>query len=164
MESCPTVQRRRRWVWLGGVAGVGLVATVVWLPPFLPEAWQGVLMAVFSPACHQLPARSPHLDGVQLAVCDRCLGIYLGVFGGVLLAGLLQPVGAWMKNVGRYLLLGALVPLSIDWIAPLIGLWSNTPITRGATGALFGLVAAAFTMTTLLRRVQGTPSPSATQA
>jgi len=28
--------------------------------------------------CHQLPARSPHLFGVQLPLCWRCAGILLG--------------------------------------------------------------------------------------
>jgi uncharacterized membrane protein len=28
--------------------------------------------------CHQLPARSPHLFGVQLPLCWRCTGILLG--------------------------------------------------------------------------------------
>lgn len=164
MGSRHIVHRRRQWVWLGGVVGVGLVAAAVWLPPFLPEAWRPAVMAVFSPACHQLPARSPHLDGVQLAVCDRCLGIYIGAFVGVLLAGGLRPVWSWLGEAGRYLLLGALIPLGVDWIAPLVGLWSNTPVSRGTTGALFGLVAALFTMTTLLRRAKTEYSSSSVRS
>jgi uncharacterized membrane protein len=32
--------------------------------------------------CHQRPERSFHLNGVQLPVCARCLGLYAGGFAG----------------------------------------------------------------------------------
>jgi len=37
---------------------------------------------VFYPFCHQLDWRSFHVHGIQLAVCARCTGIYLGLFLG----------------------------------------------------------------------------------
>ena len=36
------------------------------------------LMYVGSWWCHQLPARSPHLFGVQMPLCWRCTGILFG--------------------------------------------------------------------------------------
>lgn len=36
--------------------------------------------------CHQRPERSFHLNGVQLPVCARCLGLYAGAAAGAVLA------------------------------------------------------------------------------
>lgn len=43
-----------------------------------------VVYAVGAAVCHQLPMRSFHLWGVQMPVCARCTGIYVGAaFGSV---------------------------------------------------------------------------------
>jgi uncharacterized membrane protein len=132
---------------------MGLVLVLAVLPPFVPPGWRPVLMAVFAPACHQIAARSPHIGEVAVAVCDRCIGIYSGVFVGFLLALVLRPLWRRVGDAGRFVLLGALVPLGIDWIGPVLGLWSNTPLSRGATGFVFGVVAASFLAHTLFQRV-----------
>ena len=60
----------------------GWVALLI-ATPTLP-GWAGaVVYGVGSFICHQLPERSFHLAGFQLPVCARCLGIYIGVSGGV---------------------------------------------------------------------------------
>jgi uncharacterized membrane protein len=46
--------------------------------PLLWTPLAGVLYAVGSLICHQLPERSFHLHGFQLPVCGRCLGLYGG--------------------------------------------------------------------------------------
>jgi len=108
-------------------------------------------MAAFGAACHQLPARSLHVDGVQIAVCDRCLGIYSGLFVGSLAMWALRMTWQRFETMGRYVLLGALVPLGIDWIGPVVGLWQNVPVSRAITGFLFGAAAGAFVIDRLLR-------------
>jgi len=108
------------------------------------------MMDVFAPLCHQLPGRSPSLDGVQLAVCDRCLGIYTGVLGGVATAGWARGLWVRLRAVEHLVLLGSLLPLAVDWIGPVLGLWPNEPLSRAATGLLFGVVAASFTATRIL--------------
>jgi len=135
----------------GLVVGIALVLGAALLPPYLPAPWRAALMAAFSAACHQLPARSLHVDGVQLAVCDRCLGIYSGLLGGSLALWALRRTWQRFETAGRYVLLGALVPLGIDWIGPVLGLWQNTPVSRALTGFLFGAVAGAFVVDRLLR-------------
>ncbi len=45
--------------------------------------------------CHQLPDRSFHPGGVQMPVCARCFGLYLG--GGV---GVLAAVGRRRRGAG----------------------------------------------------------------
>ena len=58
---------------------VVIAAPVLWTPI------AGVLYAAGSFICHQLPERSFHLQGAQLPVCARCLGLYSGgAFGSVI--------------------------------------------------------------------------------
>jgi uncharacterized membrane protein len=128
-------------VLLAGSVSVLLLAV---LPPALPEGGRAALMQAFAPVCHQLPARSPHLGGTPLAVCDRCLGIYAGLALGI--AGVWAAGGLW-RRAGRadgLVLLAAAVPMGADWIGPLLGLWANTPWSRSTTGLLFGLAAGSF--------------------
>jgi uncharacterized membrane protein len=131
--------RRRTWMLFLAVT-IGIVGLAL-SPPLLPPVGRAVVMHVFAPVCHQIPGRSPHLTGVSLAICDRCLGIYLGFLGG----GVGVPFSwAWRRTLLRrsFLLLGGAGAVAgLDWIAPFAGLWANTPLTRSLTGALFGIVA-----------------------
>jgi len=133
---------------MGAAAAVILVGASS--PPFLSAAGRALVMDVFAPLCHQLPSRSPMLDGVQLAVCDRCLGLYGGVLGGVATAGWAQ--GGWgrLRTVDHFVLLAGFLPLALDWVGPVLGLWANGPLSRAATGLLFGGVAASFTAARVL--------------
>jgi len=59
-------------------------------------------------------------------------------------------------------LLGAIVPLGVDWAGPLLYLWDNGPLSRLLTGLLFGGVAASYVTIRLLRRkarASGTGGP-----
>ena len=140
-----------RLLWYGLLAGTSGILALALLPPFLPPEVGGMLSRAFAPACHQMPARSPHIGGVPIAICDRCTGIYAGLVLGVLGTGwgrsLWHRFGPWR----RYVLLGAFVPLGLDWAAPLVGLWPSVPLSRALTGLLFGGVAASY-MTHRLRR------------
>jgi uncharacterized membrane protein len=133
---------------------MGAAAAVVLLgassPPFLSSAWRSLMMDVFAPLCHQLPARSPVVDGTQLAVCDRCFGIYGGVLVGVATAGWARGLWGRLRTVDHLVLLGSLLPLAVDWLGPVLGLWANAPLSRAVTGGLFGGVAASFTATQIL--------------
>ncbi|MGZ7065839.1 MAG: DUF2085 domain-containing protein, partial [Candidatus Aminicenantales bacterium] len=58
----------------------------IFLAPYLRSRSSGAasfLYAVFAPVCHQIPSRCFHFRGFPLAVCGRCLGIYVGFFGGL---------------------------------------------------------------------------------
>jgi len=144
--------RRPRLVWyvlLASTSGMLLLAV---LPPFLPSGAQAVVRDCLAPVCHQIPSRSPHLYGVPLAICDRCTGIYLGLVLGVAVTGWGQGLWAELGRHGRYVLLGSLAPLSIDWIGPVLGLWSNGPVSRALTGLLFGSIAASYVTDRVLRK------------
>ena len=142
----------RRLVWRGLLVVTSAVFGVALSTPLLSPAGRALVMHLFSPVCHQIPVRSPFLDGVQIAICDRCAGIYLGLILGV--ATVWGGHRLWQRagRYDRYLLLGSLVPMGIDWIGPLLGLWPNMPTTRALTGLIFGLVAASFVADRLLWR------------
>jgi uncharacterized membrane protein len=83
--------------------------------------------------CHQLPARSPHLWGVQLPLCWRCTGILIGAFA--LLGWLL-----WTKRVPPprlSLSLALLLPLDVLHAVVTEGQGNNA--RRLLTGVLWGI-------------------------
>lgn len=135
------------------LASTVIVFVAAFSSPLLSPEWRAVLMRVFAPVCHQLPDRSPHLAGVQAAICDRCTGIYFGLVVGVASVRAGSVIWRYIKGYGRYVLLGSLVPLGLDWAGPVFGLWSNGPLSRFGTGFLFGIIAASFVAYRLLRNV-----------
>jgi uncharacterized membrane protein len=107
-------------------------------PPLVPPGPRGLLMALFDPACHQLPARSFAVGGVPFALCQRCTGIVAGLALGALFAPLaLRRAGRWGLPA---LAVAALPPLA-DWGLGVLGVWANTPASRALTGLAFGLAA-----------------------
>lgn len=123
----------------GGLCALLLVGIVS--PVLLPDEWRMLPMAVFHAFCHQLADRSPHVDGIQLAVCWRCMGFYAGLVGGALLLPLVGRGDAWINGNAKWLLLGALVIMGADWAGPQVGYWDNTWASRMTTGLLLGTVA-----------------------
>ncbi len=129
--------------WLLALAtGLGIVVLAT-LPPFVGETARTYLMQAFEMVCHQLPGRSPHIDGVQLAVCHRCYGIYWGLpLASLLYLGL---KGRRLDRRVAPLVLGlSLLPMAVDWGGDVAGLFTNTAGSRIVTGLLFGVVAGLF--------------------
>lgn len=136
-----TNQRRFWLAWLVASTAMLLLLVLAVLPPFVGEELRYVLMQAFAPLCHQMPERSPHVHGVALAVCDRCIGVYLGL---PLAAFVFLVAGRIDDVIYRYagpVLAASLIPMGIDWLGPVVGWWPNTPWTRLATGLLFGVPA-----------------------
>ena len=147
-----SAQVRTRRLWYGLLAATSSILLLAVLPPLLPVEMQSLLRQSFAPVCYQMPSRSLHIDGSPIAICDRCSGIYLGLLVGVSVARWGHRLWRVLGRHGRFLLLGSLVPLGVDWSAPVLGLWHNGPISRVLTGLLFGIVAASFVTDRLLRR------------
>lgn len=80
--------------------------------------------------CHQIPERSLHLKGVQLPVCARCTGVFLGQMLMIL---------ATLAGIRMSLLLAAafMAPVVADWSIQYAGLKESTNARRVITG-LFG--------------------------
>ena len=108
--------------------------------PSIPYAsWQ---FKAFHVLCHQNPVRSLTLDGSQMAVCARCIGIYGSFFIGVIMMPFL---GLIKKLKFRYyfrFLIGTIILNLIDVLGNLFGFWTNTNESRFVFGVLFGLSAA----------------------
>ena len=128
----------------GWVTAFGLtlfLALCVSLTPWYPEWLHHGVMEVFSFVCHQLPARSPHVNDTQLAVCHRCLGIYWALPAAAVLYGLTKGLRMLKGRRTLTVVLIAGLPAAIDWSGDIFGFWTNTPLSRIITGAIFGLVA-----------------------
>jgi len=88
------------------------------------------VLQFFSVVCHQDPARSFWIAGAPVAVCTRCLGVYLGALAG-----------AWITLPRRTILalLATAVAVSVlDYFAESAGLHGNWPLMRFALGAALG--------------------------
>jgi len=139
--------KARHIAFWGGLAIIALAT----LPPFVRPDVRSVLMAAFSGVCHQLPARSPHVDGVSLAVCFRCYGIYWGFpVAAVLYPAIHRMLGAVDRRAPLVLAL-SLVPIGIDWSLEMVGLVPGSATLRTVTGLLFGVTAGYFLVVAIVR-------------
>lgn len=136
-------------------ATLGLLGAAL-APPLVGPGAEAVLTKAFHTLCHQLPSRSFAIDGTPLAVCHRCIGIYLGLAVGVVLFPLVRTASARWARHDRWVLLAAVLPATLDWGGDVLGVWSNTAGTRVATGLWLGLVVGVvFARSLSLRRGQG---------
>lgn len=138
-------RKDRRWAgWILAAGFVWMIFGLVMAPPFVGEGLRHAIMLGFSEICHQIPGRSPHIQGVQLAACDRCFGMYAALAAAPFLALGLRPWNSWIERHAKYLVAGSLIVLATDWGGDIVGLWTNTPWSRALTGAVFGCVAGYF--------------------
>ena len=85
----------------------------------------------FHPFCHQLAERSFHVNGIQLAVCARCAGIYAGIFlGYVFFIARSKPVSK--------LIFVSIFLVACDGVLNALGLADTPAILRFALGLAFG--------------------------
>jgi uncharacterized membrane protein len=96
-------------------------------------AW--AIREFFSRVCHQEAARSFWLWGAPVAVCARCLGIYLGAAAGAWLGW------RWRAAV-RFLAVAAMVN-GLDVVTELAGLHGNWMDVRFMFGLALGVGMAA---------------------
>jgi len=122
----------------------GLVLGLVLAPPFLALEGRTLLSYVFSLLCHQLTERTLHLDGIPLAACSRCVGIYAGLFLGTFL----YRGGTWSAQFAdahaRWMILASVSVPGFDWIAGWAGFWDSGHLGRILTGLVFGLIAGTY--------------------
>jgi len=124
------------------LALAGAAVATPWLFAKAPEV--GLMMQrAFSLVCHQQPERSFYLFGGAVAVCARCLGIYLGAAVGLLFR--MRGELAWRMFVA------ALAANALDWLAEVAGLHGNLLSLRFALGVWLGLTAAALVASAALR-------------
>ncbi len=121
----------------------GSVSTAIVAAPLLAArsepGFASVIYIVFSPVCHQRPGRCFTMGGYSWAVCQRCSGIYIGLFLASLLP-ILRRFFAQFPIGRRVWVLAATAPLALDALLPATGIWTNTAATRFGTGLLFGVM------------------------
>lgn len=120
---------------------LGLIALTPWARAHGYAALSAGVYSGFSVVCHQMPERSFHFEGFPLAVCARCLGLYVGGAAGVLFYPLAR--GFTRRDTpGRAWLLAAAVPTTIDFALGFFGIWENTHLSRFLTAVLLGAAVA----------------------
>lgn len=140
-------------IWVVTTVVVLIWLTLIVLPPLLLSLGvvtiSSPIYSFFSYICHQIPERSLHLAGHQMAVCSRCFGVYFGLFAGTLAYPLVRRIDE-IEPLPRFWLLLSLVPITIDWSLTIFGIWENTHVSRFLTGAVLGGACAMFIMPALV--------------
>lgn len=135
-------ERRIQLIYILTAAGSVLWLLTVFAAPYFRSrgsSLAGFIYGIFSPICHQLEERCLFFLGHPLAVCARCLGIYLGFLGGVLIfpvvKGLSNPVPP-----GVHSLVFFSIPIVLDTAANLLRVWSTSNTVRLVIGMSWGVI------------------------
>lgn len=117
-------------------------------------ALHSISKSMFRTVCHQFEWRSWQIDGIQMAVCTRCFGIYSGAF----MATVILPfVNAGFINDFNRTLFGASVFILLnvtDFAGNLLGFWSNTLYSRYLLGLLAGIGVAWIIVTAIKNQIK----------
>jgi len=133
MSSASFVSCRLKWY----AMVPAIFAAVAIAVPFLLHSIPILGFALqrgFALICHQQAERSFVLFGGSVAVCARCLGIYLGATVGLLVRVPRAIAMRWLT--------AAVVLNLVDWSAEIAGLHGNWMLARLALGIALGLTAA----------------------
>ena len=137
--------------------GPAVLASAAVLAPYLAASGYTLLAVAifwfFSPVCHQDPARSFWILGAPVAVCARCLGIYLGA-----------AVGAWIPAPRRMLVSGLALfaALNLADVLTEAAAWhGNWKLARFLLGAFLGMAAGALVAGSVRSDVSPRPRVSA---
>jgi uncharacterized membrane protein len=87
--------------------------------------------------CHQKAERSFFLNGNQMPFCSRCTAIWIGLAIGLFLMVVFKIA---LNEKFLILLFIAIIPIGIDGIGQLFGLWESNNVIRVITGLLIGFV------------------------
>lgn len=140
MSDAPD-RRLVRAVWaataLAAAVWLGLIGLAPWLAAKGSAEAARAVYAIFSPVCHQLPGRCFALFGRPMAVCVRCLGIYAGFAAGTLLYPLIRGFRPAALPSARVFGL-AILPMALDGLGGVLGLWRSPIGVRAATGLVWG--------------------------
>ncbi len=133
---------------VGRIYVLTAAATVLWLAAIFLAPWLAakgavgparVLYALFRPVCHQIADRCFMLAGHPLAVCGRCLGIYAGFAAGLAVCPFIRGFRAAALPRPTIFLL-SILPLAVDGVGGVLGLWKSPIGLRFVTGLVWGTV------------------------
>ena len=145
-------------MWLVGLVIVGVWLLLIITAPLAKvnglDSLAGPLYSFFSFACHQISARSFHIEGEQFAVCSRCFGVYFGLLAGFAVYPVWRAIDE-TEPLPRFWLFLSLIPITIDWSLTVFGIWENTHLSRFVTGAILGVACATFIVPALAELARG---------
>ena len=107
--------------------------------------------------CHGIVSRCLYLFGVPMPICARCVGIYLGLFAGLIAFWLLPVVTERAMRIAAFI---AVTPLAIDGLTQLVRLRESTNPLRLATGITAGFVFGMWVLSAVERRGEASLSTS----
>lgn len=116
--------------------GVVIAVLALLLGAAVVAPWMGVagvaVYGAFGWVCHQRVERCWELAGRPLAVCVRCLGLYLGAWAGA--------VAGW--RFWRPAASAMLAVMGVDWVVEAVGLTGSRPWWRFGIGWIVGALVA----------------------
>ena len=118
---------------LSGMVGVSDNEKLIEKMPF---PWNSVY-SMGDRLCHQKAERSFSINGNEMPFCSRCTAIWLGLAIGL---GLMVFYLIELNEKFLFVIIIGIVPVGIDGIGQLLGLWESTDIIRLITGLLAGTV------------------------
>lgn len=120
------------------------VVVLISATPWVAPGARILIAHAFETLCHQDAARSFGVDGVPFAVCHRCFGIYGGIAAGLILTPAFPRWRDALPVGSAAVVMIALLPLFLDWGADVVGIWTNTVLSRLITGAVAGICGGMF--------------------
>ncbi len=123
---------------IGSLILLGLIFLAPYLK-YLSNPAADMIYILFSPLCHQIPSRSFIIYGFPLAVCSRCLGIYMGFFLGTLVYPLINGLRNQEVPSRTHLIFFSL-PIIIDTAANFLRFWDTSGWIRLILGILWGSI------------------------
>jgi len=87
--------------------------------------------------CHQKADRSLFINGNQMPFCSRCTAIWLGLAIGL---GFMFFYKIALDEKFVFIMVIGIVPIGIDGVGQLFGLWESTNIARVITGLAVGII------------------------
>jgi uncharacterized membrane protein len=124
------------------LAGILIWLGAVFLAPYLQSrgiAFFRFIYGCFSTVCHQKPTRSFFIFGHPVAVCARCLGIYLGFLGGLVVYPLNRGFSR-LRLPDKRFFFAVSAPIVLDTAANVLGFWNTSNAIRFALGFSWGLI------------------------
>jgi len=129
-------------VYFSTLIGILLWLGAIFLAPYFKSQSSPLnvlVYTIFSSVCHQIPSRSFVCFGYPLAVCARCLGIYVGFLTGVGLYPVMNGFSTdHLPKTKIFILLS--LPIGIDTISNFLNLWTTTSWLRFVFGFMWGLI------------------------
>lgn len=113
--------------------------------------------------CHQMPERSFAAGGIQVPVCARDEGIYLGFLAALLFISFLERGGrrsSWAPPLWVTLTMIAFIgAMALDGVTSYAGLRATTNEIRLITGLMAGVAIAVFTIPLINSQLWRNPGP-----